>query len=76
MILRSTRSLAIGTWCLARRGRCIAGGGAWPPRMPPPEVIYLFADLERGGRDRAAGIRMDMAIMAAAVKLTEGQVLL
>ncbi|MDZ4306279.1 CHRD domain-containing protein [Allopontixanthobacter sp.] len=48
------------------------GVGAVAQDIPPPEVIYLFADLG-GAAETAGGDKDGYGDLAAALKLTEGQ---
>ena len=66
MILRS-----IGAGALIA-GAAALQAGALAAQDPPPEVIYLFADLS-GEHETAAGDADGYGDMAAAVKLTEGK---
>ena len=71
MILRSTRTLAIGTCALLAGGAALQAG-ALAAQDAPPEVVYLFADLE-GADEPGGGDKNGFGDMAVAVKLTEGK---
>lgn len=61
----------IGVWALFA-GATAVQAGALAAQEPPPEVIYLFADLD-GANETGRGDADGYGDMAAAVKLTEGK---
>lgn len=72
MGLRLIGACAVGAAALAGGLAPNVAGGAAAQEIPPPETIYLFADL--GGAAQAAGGDKDgYGDLAAALKLTEGQ---
>ena len=69
MKFRSIKAFALGVGAFAGM---LVGTGAAAQDIPPPEVIYLFADLS-GTAETAGGDKDGYGDLAAALKLADGQ---
>ncbi len=72
MKLRLIGAGVLGAGALAELLAAGLAGNAAAQDIPPPEVIYLFADLS-GSAETAGGDKDGYGDLAAALKLTEGQ---